>query len=241
MAIVDEKLARMHSPDGNVVGKRIRIGRGQWMAIVGVVSSVKNRRLDENTTPYIYQPYAQRVRREMMLVLRSTVDPAALVPLVRRQIAAIDPEQPMFRVTTIEDAVARSVAPARTTNLLLGWFAAAAFGLAIVGIYGVMSLSVSGRFNEFAIRLALGAHPLSVRWLVIGQSLKLTGIALAVGLAGAFATTRALEDLLFGVKPLEPTIFIVVAVALAGTALAAADIPARRATKVDPSVALRYE
>jgi predicted permease len=241
VAIVDEKLARMHSPDRNVVGKRVRVGQGPWMTIVGVVASMKNRRLNEESMPYPYQPFAQRIRREMMLVVRSTVDPAALVPSIRRHMASLDPEQPIFSIMTLDEAVGRAVAPARTTNVLLGLFAAAAFGLAIIGLYAVMSLNVSGRLNEFGIRLALGGHARSVRWLVVGRSLKLVGIPLAGGLIGASAATRALQGLLFGVQPTDPAIFISVSAFLAGIAMAAADVPAPRATKIDPLALLRYQ
>ena len=241
VAIVDEKLARMHWADGDAIGKRIRIGQGPWMTIVGVVPGVKNRNLDEETMPYVYQPYAQRIRREMTLVLRSTVDTAALATLVRKQIAAIDPEQPIFNITTIEDAMRRSVAPARATNLLMSWFAIAAFGLAIVGIYGVLSLNVNSRANEFGIRMALGERPVTVCLLVVGQALRLTLVALALGLVGALGASRFLEELLFGVRPMDPTIFISVASGLTAIALVAAFIPARRATSVDPLTALRCQ
>ena len=241
VAIVDEKLARMHWADGDAVGKRVRIGQGQWMTIVGVVPSVKNRNLDEETMPYVFQPYAQRIRREMTLVLRSSNDPATLATLVRKHIAAIDPEQPIFRITTIEDAMVRSVAPARVTNLLMSWFAISAFGLAIVGIYGVLSLNVNSRVNEFGIRMALGERPLTVCLLVVGQALRLTLIALALGLVGALGASRLLEELLFGVRPMDPTIFAGVAGVLTAVALAAAFIPARRATNVDPLTALRQQ
>ena len=241
VAIVDQTLARMYWPDDDATGKRIRIGQGAWMTIVGVVSSVKNRELNEVAKPYVYQPYAQRIRREMSLVVRTAAEPVVLASLVRQQIASLDPEQPIFRFMTLDDALARSVAPARTTNLLIGWFAMAAFLLAIVGVYGVMSLNVNGRFNEFGIRLALGARPITVQWLVVGRTLKLTLIAVAIGLLGAMGATRLLEGLLFGVEPVDVTIFTVVASVLATFSLVASYLPARRATKVDPLVALRCQ
>jgi putative ABC transport system permease protein len=241
VAIVDEKLARTYWPGEDPIGKRIRIGNGSWMTVVGVVPSVKNRSLNEDTNPYVYQPYAQWVRRETSLVIRTTNDPAALAPAVRQQIASLDPELPFFKVTTIEQAMARTLITRRLTNLLLSGFALTALLLALIGIYGVMSLNVGSRTNEFGIRLALGARAADVLWLVVGQGLRLALLGVALGLGGAFGLTRLLESLLFGVKATDPLIFAGVAVVLSLAAMLACWIPARRATKVDPMVAIRSE
>jgi predicted permease len=241
VAIVDEKLARMQWPNGDPIGQRIAIGGSPMMTIVGVVPSVKNRSLNEETDPYVYRPAAQFVRWATTLVVRATTDPAALIPAIRRQVASLDPELPLYHVSTIEQGMARSVSAKRLTNLLLTGFAATALLLSLIGIYGVMSLNVGSRTGEFGIRLALGARGADVLWLVVGQGLRLTLVGVALGLLGAFGLTRLLESLLFGVKATDPLIFAVVAVVLSLVALAACYLPARRATKVDPLVALRSE
>jgi len=241
VAIVDEKLASMHWPHEDPLGNRIRIGGSPWMTIVGVVPSVKNRNLDEETNFYVYRPDAQFVRWQRTLVVRTTHDPTALIPAIRRQVANLDPELPFYKVSTIEQGMARSLGAKRLTNLLLTGFAATALLLALIGIYGVMSLNVGSRINEFGIRLALGARGADVLWLVIGQGMRLTLVGVALGLGGAFGLTRLLETLLFGVKATDPLIFAGVAGVLSLATSAACYIPAHRATKVDPLTALRHD
>lgn len=245
VAIVDEKIARTYWPNEDPIGKRVRVGRANignpWLTVVGVVASVKNRKLDEDARFYLYQPFSQSIDRETSLVIRSEKNPEALIAAVRGEVQALDPELPLYKVETLEQAVARSLSTKRLTNLLLAGFAATALLLAALGIYGVMSLNVTSRINEFGIRLALGAQPRDLLRLVIsqGMSLALTGVAL--GLAVAFGLTRFLESLLFGVSSTDPTTFAVVALLLTGVALLACYVPARRATRVDPMAALRYE
>src|SRR5215510_10664861 len=193
VAIVDEKLARMYWPQGDPTGKRIRIGGGDWMTIVGVVPSVKNRKLDEDTKPYVYFPASQWVSRNMSLVVRSQNDPGAMIPAIRQQLASLDPELPFFDVRTIDQSIASTLATKRLTNLLLAGFATTALLLALIGIYGVLAL------------------------------------------------TRLLKTLLFGVSATDPLTFVVIALSLTLVALLACWIPARRATRVDPLVALRSE
>jgi putative ABC transport system permease protein len=241
VAIVDEKLAHMQWPNGDPIGQRISIGGSPMMTIVGVVPSVKYRNLNEETDPYVYRPATQFVRWATTLVVRTTIDPTALIPAIQRQVASLDPELPLYHVSTIEQGMARSLRAKRLTNLLLTGFAMTALLLALIGIYGVMSLNVGGRTNEFGIRLALGARGADVLWLVVGQGMRLTLTGVALGLGGAFGLTRMLESLLFGVKATDPPIFAGVAVVLCLAALTACYIPARRATKVDPLVALRQE
>jgi putative ABC transport system permease protein len=245
VAIVDEKIVRKYWPGEDPIGKRIRLGRAQrgnpWLSIVGVVSSVKNRNLDEDARYYLYMPFLQEPARETSIVIRAERDPEALASAVREQVAGLDSQLPLFDVTTMEQAVARSLKTRRLTNLLLAGFAATALLLAALGAYGVMSLSVSSRINEFGIRMALGAQPRDVFRMVIGQGMTLAAIGIAIGLGGAFWLTRFLESLLFEVKPTDPLVYAGVAAALALSAFAACYIPARRATKVDPMVALRYE
>ncbi len=241
VAIVDDRLARMYSADGDLVGKRLRIGDGPWLTIVGVVPNVKNRKLDEEAWPYVYRPYNQWVRRETMLVVRASVDPAALAANVRQEVAKLDPELPLYKVSTIQQAMDRSLVTTRLTNSLLAGFAATALLLALTGIYGVMSLNVANRRGEFGIRLALGAQTANVLRMILGQGLRLAIAGVAVGLLGAFALTRLLKGLLFGISASDPLTFAAIALVLIGVALLACWIPARRATKVDPLEALRSE
>ena len=245
VAIVDEKLARAYWPDGDAVGRRIRIGRASWgnslMKIVGVVASVKHRNLDEDAKFYLYMPASQETQWSTYLVVRTLSDPEAIVSAVRGEIAALDPELPLFEVRTMEQAVARSLATRTLTNFLLTAFAATALLLAAVGIYGVMSLNVSNRTSEFGIRLALGAGPGNILRLVLRQGMTLAAIGLAAGLLATFWITPLLASLLYGVGETDSTTFASAALILVGAALFACYIPARRATKVDPIVALRCE
>src|SRR5689334_4559761 len=241
VAIVDERLARMYSAQGDLVGKRLRLGDGPWLSIVGVVPNVKNRRLDEEAWPYVYRPYRQSVRRETMLVVRTAVDPTTIAANVRHEVAKLDPELPVSKVSTIQNAIDRSLVTTRLTNSLLAGFAATALLLALTGIYGVMSLNVANRRGEFGIRLALGAQTNNVLRMILAQGLRLAIAGVVVGLASAFAFTRLLKGLLFGISASDPLTFAVIAIVLVGVALLACWLPARRATKVDPLEALRSE
>src|SRR5215203_400249 len=241
VAIVDEKLAHMYSSEGDLLGKRIRIGDGPWLTIVGVVPNVKNRKLDEDAWPYVYRPYSQWVRRETMLVVRSSIHPESLVVGIQQEVAKLDPELPLSKVSTIQQAMDRSLVTTRLTNTLLVGFAGTALLLALTGIYGVMLLNVANRRNEFGIRLALGAQTSNVLRLILGQGLKLAVIGVGLGLLAAIAFTRLLQGLLFGISASDPWTFAVIAALLVGVALLACWLPARRATKVDPLEALRYE
>ena len=217
------------------------IGDGPWLTIVGIVPNVKNRKLDEDAWPYVYRPYSQWVRRETMLVVRSEMDPTIIAGNIRQEVAKLDPELPLSKVSTIRQAMDRSLATTRLTNWLLAGFAATALLLALTGIYGVMSLNVANRRNEFGIRLALGAQTSNVLKLILGQGLKLAIVCVALGLLAAIAFTRLLKGLLFGISASDPLTFALIAALLVGVALLACWIPARRATKVDPLEALRSE
>jgi len=245
VVVVDEKLAREYWPNEEPVGKRIKFGnvtsQSPWLTIIGVVRSVKNRRLDEDAKFYIYQPFSQWAPRETSIVVRTTIEPMALTASVRSQVAALDSELPLFDITTVDESVARSVSTKRLSSGLLLAFAVTALLLAVIGIYGVISLNVNNRTNEFGIRLALGAQPRNVLRLVLGQGMRVAAVGVAIGIGAALLLTRLMETLLFGVTPTDPLTFFTVAVVLALAALVAAYIPARRATKVDPLVALRYE
>jgi predicted permease len=245
VAIVDETLARRFWPGEDPVGKRIRLGRAAWKTplttVVGVVASVKHRSLDEDSSYYVYWPVSQDVRSSMYIVLRAESHPEAITSAVISRLAALDPELPLFEVLTMDKAVAYSVTARRLTNNLLAGFAITALLLAMIGIYGVMSLNVSSRTHEFGIRLALGAQHFDVLRLVIGQGMKLVLGGTAVGLISAWWLTSFLKSLLFNVKPFDPVIFTAVALILIAVAFVACCLPAHRATRVDPMMALRCE
>jgi putative ABC transport system permease protein len=240
VVLVDETLARRFWPDGDAIGQQLRLGNtGPWRTIVGVAGSVKHGDLAADTKPYVYLPHAQRPSLEMDLVVRTTVEPASLSPALRREIHALDPSLPFYDVHTLDEAVERSVGTRRLTNRLLAWFAIAAIVLASLGIYGVTALSVGQRVQEFGVRLALGASRPAVLRLVLRQGLTLALIGVALGLAGAAWLTQYVSTLLFNVAPLDPAIFAAATLTLVAVALIACYVPARRATRTDPLVALR--
>ena len=245
VAIVDETLARRFWPGEDAVGKRIRLGRSSWktplMTVVGVVGSVKHRSLDEDSRYYVYWPVSQDVRSSMYLVLRTDRHPEAVTSAVIDRLSALDPELPLFEVLTMDKAVSYSLTARRLTSNLLAGFAITALVLAMIGIYGVTSLNVNNRTREFGIRLALGARRRDVLSLVIGQAMRLALVGTAVGLISALWLTGFLKSLLFNVQPFDPLIFTAVAVILIAVAFVACYLPARRATRVDPMVALRCE
>ena len=245
VAIVDEKLARQFWPGEDAIGKHIRLGRKSWgtppMTIVGVVASVKHRSLDEDSNYYVYWPVSQDVRSSMYLVIRTVTTPEAMTSSVVSEVQGLDPELPVFEVFTMEKAVAYSLTAKRLTNILLAVFAVTALLLATVGIYGVMALNVSSRTQELGIRLALGARPVDVLRLVLNQGVRLVLIGVSIGVGGALWLTRFIQTLLFNVKPTDPLIITAAAIVLSVVALVACFVPARRATKVDPMVALRCE
>jgi len=247
VAIVDEKLARSQWPNENPIGKRVKLGAGPWMEVVGVVADIKQASLDEDISltspswPYLYLPASQQIQESMYFAIRTAGKPEAMISAVRAQVLALDSELPVFEVSTMEQAVARSLSTKRLTSLLLAGFAVTALLLAGMGIYGVMSLNVGARANEFGVRLALGARGYDVLRLVIVQGMRLVMVGVTAGLVAALWLTRLLETLLFGVSATDPLIFVGVAVVLSVTALVACWIPARRATKVDPLIALRSE
>ena len=240
VVVVDETLARRFWPDGNAVGQLLRLGdKGPWCTIVGVVGSVKHHDLAADARRFVYVPFAQRLPLEMDLVVRTAVDPASLTSALRHEIHALDPSLPFYDVHTLDDAVERSVDTRRLTNRLLAWFSMAAIALASLGIYGVTALGVGQRVQEFGVRLALGAPRAAVLRLVLRRGLTLAIAGLAIGLAGAAWLTRYVSTLLFRVAPLDPAIFTAATLTLVAVALVACYIPARRATRTDPLVALR--
>ncbi|MFN7949876.1 MAG: ABC transporter permease [Blastocatellia bacterium] len=246
VVVVNETLARRYWPKGEALGKRLKWGgwgQDEWLTIVGVVADVKVSALEAETLPAIYMPIFQipRSRSSVIYVVRTAGDAASLLPTLRRALSAIDAELPVYNLRTMNQVLAESVAQRRFTLLMLAGFAAVALLLAASGLYGVMSYAVTERTRELGIRLALGAQTADVLKLVLGEGMKLTALGMALGLAAAFALTRLMTNLLFGVRATDPLTFAGVALLLMFVALAACWLPARRATKVDPLIALKCE
>jgi putative ABC transport system permease protein len=244
VVIVNRTLAKTYWPNEAAVGKRMRIDGPlkdyPWMTVVGVVQDVKHE-LNSPNTPDFFLPHAQDIWSSMVLVARTKGDPLSLAGDIRQQVWNIDKDQPVYRVRTMEQVRAFSVSLYSFSSGSLGLFAGIALLLAAIGIYGVMSYGVSQRTQEIGIRMALGARAVDVLKLVLRNGMSLTLIGIVAGLVGAFAITRLMASLLFGVSPTDAATFGLVTLGLILVALLACYIPARRATKVDPLVALRYE
>jgi len=238
--IINETMARTFWPDQDPIGQRIRIIASPWLTVVGVVGDVRHGGLNVRPNPEMYMSHLQEPRGDLALVARTSGDPLALAGAVRRQVKALDKEQPVT-ITTMEQLFSNSVAGQRFNALVLGVFGALALGLAMVGVFGVINYSVSQRTHEIGVRIALGAQRKDILKLVVGQGMILALAGVGVGLAGAFALTRFIMKLLYEVSPTDLTTFAVVASLLAGVALLACYLPARRATNVDPLVALRCD
>ena len=250
VAIVSEELVRRFFPNENALGARIDFARTnephQWMTIVGIARDVKHASLNEPPEATVYAPFAQSDeswRRWMSLVVRQRglAEPSGLIAEVKQQVWAIDNQIPVSEIRSMDDWMSVSLARQRFNMLLLGLFAGLAMLLAAVGIYGTMAYRVSERTNEIGIHVALGAQRADVLKLVLGDGAKVALAGIAVGIAGAAAITRVMATLLFEVTPTDPAIFVLTTLLLAAVALAACYIPARRAMRVDPMVALRYE
>ncbi|HSF23530.1 MAG TPA: ABC transporter permease [Blastocatellia bacterium] len=242
--VINENMAGRFWPGEDPIGKRVTMkdwGPPLTGEIVGVVGDVKADGLDSDTRPMIYWPYPQFPTIFNSIVVRTDANSTGIVAAVKSQIWSVDPDQPIPSIGAMDRVVANSVAPRRFNMLLLGLFAGVALVLAAVGIYGVISYTVSQRTHEIGVRVALGARGSDVLKLVVGQGLTLALTGVGVGLAAAFGLTRLMTSLLFGVSPTDGTTFAVFAILLTGVALAACVVPARRAIKVDPMVALRYE
>jgi putative ABC transport system permease protein len=243
VAIINEEMAKRYFPDEDPIGKGINVTNGPetFREIVGIVGDVKQYGLAQATTLQTYEPFLQNPFSGMTLVVRSENNPAALTSAIRAQVLSIDKDQPIARTRALEQIVSDSVAKQRFAMLLLGTFGAVALVLAAVGLYGVMSYAVTQRTHELGIRMALGASTGNVLKLVIGQGMTLALVGVGIGVGGALALTRLMANLLFATGATDPVTFVGISVLLAGVALAACFVPARRATRVDPMVALRYE
>jgi len=242
VAIVDETLALMYWPDGDAIGKRVETtGDMQWMTIVGVVGGIKQDGFAEKLQPHIYAPLAQSPTLVAKLVVRTDGAATPTIAAIRSAVSGLDPDIPVYSIRSMNDVMARTLNSQRLTNLLLTSFSVLALVLAAVGIYGTMSLYVGSRKNEFGIRLALGAQPRVLLRLVLREGILLIAAGIGIGVGGALLLTRAMASLLFEVSPTDPLVFTGVPLLLVSVALAACFVPARRASRVDPMVALRCE
>ena len=253
VALINEALAHRYWPNQDPVGQQIRLKfpdtrqpwdpepREGWLNIVGIVSDVRDAEWGEQKVGQIYLPYTQNASRIMHLVVRSEGDPTQLVSGVRSVVNSVDPSQPVTEARSMDDYLAASVSRRRLSMLLLVLFAGVATVLAAVGIYGVMAYAVTQRSHEIGIRMALGAEPNDVLRMVVSDGMKLAGIGLVIGIAASYAAVHYLASQLYGVKTKDPITVLCVSVGLALVAISACYFPARRATKVDPLEALRYE
>ena len=241
--IINQSFARRFFPDEDPIGKHI-LGSGaqpQPREIIGVVGDVRHIGLDSSPSESMYLSSNQRPQLAMSVVVRTSGPPSSVSAAVRSSVLAIDKDQPVARVQTMEEIVSSSISNQRFILLLLGLFAAVALALAAIGIYSVMAYTVTQRTGEIGLRMALGAQTSDVLKLVVGQGMAMALIGIAVGLGGAFALTRVMTSLLFSIGATDPITFVAIPLILAGVALAACFVPARRAAKVDPMIALRYE
>jgi putative ABC transport system permease protein len=243
--VIDEEFARRYWPNEDAVGKQIKLGTDNELppiTVVGVVGRVKMESLSQDSNRVQgYFSYLQLPQSGMTVVVKGTSDPNQLLASVRQQVKSVDPDQPIYNIRSMQDIRAESIAPERLNLTLLSIFAGIALVLALVGIYGVMSYSVTQRTHEIGIRMAIGAQPRDVFRMILGQGMTLALIGVGLGLIGAFALTRLMATMLFGVEATDPVTFATIAVLLTTVALFACYLPGRRATKVNPMVSLRYE
>ena len=243
--MINSAMARRYWPGSDPIGSRITLGdpadSSSWRTVVGVVGDVRQSALNDDPYPQLFLPIAQTPQRAMLLLARTTGSPAALSGPIRRAVTALDPDLPVSDIRTLDERLDQSIAQPRVSMMLLGIFALMALVLAAVGIYGVLSYTVTQRTRELGIRMALGAESNSVMRLVVGQAMVPALIGVVLGLAGAWGATRLMSSLLFGVSATDPVTFIAVALFLLAVAALASWIPARRATRVDPLIALRAE
>jgi predicted permease len=247
VVVIDARLANQFWPGEDPLGRRIRTGGFDvtpdtpWMTIVGVVGGVKQDALDADSRIAYYRFQGQSPSRAMNVVVRSRSDPSSLAAAVTGQLRALDPDLPIYKMRTMGERVEASLSERRFSTLLLTLFAGLALGLAAIGIYGVMAYLVSQGTRELGIRLALGAAPRDLLLLVVRQGMTVAAAGMVLGLAGAFALTRFMRALLFGVQASDPLTFLAISATLTLVALVACYVPARRAARIDPIVSLRTE
>ena len=245
VAVVNERLVTRYFPNEDPIGRRITLGLPRpgnpLITIIGVAQNVPHRALDSKAEPDWYTSRVVSAQRRRFLFVRSALPTPVLMAGIRKEMASIDPHQPLTSVKTMEEVISTTTAPRRFNALLLGLFAAIALSLAIVGIYSVISYSITLRTQEIGIRMSLGARRPAILLMVMRQGMLLTLVGTLIGLAGAFALTRWMSSMLFGVKASDPATYVIVLLVSFGAAVLACSIPARRATRVDPLVALRYE
>jgi putative ABC transport system permease protein len=244
VAVVNRVLADRFFPNGRAVGARIRLGpnpKAPWITIVGIVGNVRHAGPETEPAPEAFRPTVQDVNGDMALVVRTTGAPETLVPAVRSAVRAVDPTVTLWRVRTVANVMDEHLAPRRLAMLLVTGFGGLALALALLGIYGVMSYTVAERVPEIGVRLALGADPHGILRMIVGDGMRLTVPAVLTGVAAAFAVTRLAGALLFDVSPTDPATYATVVAAIAAVALLACYVPARRASRVDPLVAIRAE
>jgi putative ABC transport system permease protein len=239
VAIIDETLARFW-PNGNAVGRQISHLGEEW-TVVGVVRHARIKQVYEDDRPQIYSPHAQLPFRSMTVVVKSALDPTALVPMLRTAVGEIDGNQPIANVRTVASLVTQSTAKQRFSATLMAAFATVGALLAVLGVYGVLSFSVSNRSREIGIRRALGAQESGVVKLIVRQGMVVTASGIAVGLAGALALSRVMSDMVFEISSADPLTFVMVPLGLFAIAGAACFLPARRASRLDPLLVLREE
>jgi putative ABC transport system permease protein len=240
--VINETMARRYFPNENPTGKRIALGKGPpWLTIVGVVKDIRQRGLESEAGPDWYFPFSRRPSVYACLLLRTSGDRMSLASAIRSQVSAIDKDQPVTAIRTLNEVIASTTAPRRFNTLLIAIFAAVALALAAVGIYSVISYSVTQRTQEVGVRMALGARPGDVIRLILKQGLAMTLIGVAAGILGAIATARVMSGLLYGVTATDPATFVAISLLLAIVAMLACYLPARRAARVEPIAALRCE
>jgi len=248
VAVINEALARKHFPNENPIGRRIGFDRdtSRWYEIVGIAGNIKHRGLDARDRPELYVPYRQPLFdswtvRPMYLAVHTAGDPLAAAAAIRHEVNRLDPDQPISDVRTMDERIARSLGGRRFNMVLLGLFAALALTLAGVGIYGIVAYSVTERTHEIGVRLALGAQRRDVVAMIVRHGMLMTLTGTCVGLAASFGLGRVMSGLLYGVSAADPVTLVAIPVVLLAVALTACWIPARRATRVDPMIALRAE
>ena len=239
--VINQALAKKYFPGQNPVGQTLTLGDTNHVPIVGVVGDVRQKSVDEIPEPRIYASVYQIFRVKVNLVVRTQGDPQAMIRRVKEAIRTVDPQQTFTSASTLEDSVGEAVARPRLLTVLLGLFGGLGLVLGALGIYGVLAYLVTQRTREIGVRLALGAQRRDVLGMVLGRGLKLAGLGIVIGIAGALALTRLMQGVLYGVSPTDPLTFVGVAIALLAVAAFASWLPALRATRVDPLVALHYE